>query len=197
MSKSFVPSRNLLSIFSRSLRYENPQLFSTQCHRFSSITPSTLPRPTPQLCLRSTSRSFSTSSSRPYKTVQEQRSRYRSGVRLPLPCPLSPNHLYSAPQLPLTSTKPFSWKAGLLFLSAGAGLIFYFRYEKARMERKRVAEAAKGVGRPKVGGPFSLVDQNGKTFTDGDMKEKYALVSFIFRKWEDTGERNECRLRMV
>ena len=45
------------------------------------------------------------------------------------------------------------------------------------MERKRVAEAAKGVGRPKVGGPFSLVDQNGKTFTDGDMKGKYALVS--------------------
>jgi protein SCO1/2 len=56
-------------------------------------------------------------------------------------------------------------------------LIFYFRYEKARMERKRVAEAAKGVGRPKVGGPFSLVDQEGRVFTDEDMKGKYALVS--------------------
>lgn len=44
------------------------------------------------------------------------------------------------------------------------------------MERKRIADAAKGVGRPKVGGPFSLVDQNGKPFTDGDMKEKYSLV---------------------
>lgn len=47
------------------------------------------------------------------------------------------------------------------------------------MERKRVAEAAKGVGRPKVGGPFTLVDQNGRTFTDEDMKGKYALVSAL------------------
>jgi protein SCO1/2 len=45
------------------------------------------------------------------------------------------------------------------------------------MERKRVAEAAKGVGRPKVGGPFSLVNQDGQTFTEGDIKGKYALVS--------------------
>ena len=44
------------------------------------------------------------------------------------------------------------------------------------MERKRVAEAAKGVGRPKVGGPFSLLDQHGKEFTDGDMKGRYSLV---------------------
>lgn len=45
------------------------------------------------------------------------------------------------------------------------------------MERLRVAEAAKGVGRPKVGGKFELVDQDGKTFTDGDMKGGFSLVS--------------------
>jgi protein SCO1/2 len=44
------------------------------------------------------------------------------------------------------------------------------------MERKRIAEATKGVGRPKVGGPFTLVDQTGKEFTDGDMRGKYSLV---------------------
>jgi protein SCO1/2 len=65
----------------------------------------------------------------------------------------------------------------LLFLGSGAGLIFYFRYEKQRMERKRIAEAAKGVGRPKVGGPFELVDQHGRKFGDGDMKGRYSLVS--------------------
>lgn len=58
-------------------------------------------------------------------------------------------------------------------------MIFYFRYEKARMERKRVAEAAKGVGRPKVGGKFQLVDQEGRPFTDQDMKGKFSLVSCI------------------
>ena len=46
------------------------------------------------------------------------------------------------------------------------------------MERKRVAEAAKGVGRPKVGGPFNLLDQHGKEFTDGDMKGRYSLVRY-------------------
>jgi protein SCO1 len=88
--------------------------------------------------------------------------------------------------------EPFSWKAGLLFLSSGAALIFYFRYEKARMERKRVAEAAKGVGRPKVGGPFTLLDQNGKVFTNGEMKGRYSLVCDVSpgldfgkeRRWE-------------
>lgn len=45
------------------------------------------------------------------------------------------------------------------------------------MERKRVAEATKGVGKPKVGGPFELIDQNHKPFTDQDMKGKYGLVS--------------------
>jgi hypothetical protein len=73
--------------------------------------------------------------------------------------------------------QPFSWKAGFLFVASGLGLIFYFRYEKARMERKRVAEATKGVGRPKVGGKFELVDQEGRPFTDEDLRGKYGLVS--------------------
>ena len=45
------------------------------------------------------------------------------------------------------------------------------------MERKRVAEAAKGVGRPKIGGTFQLVDQEGETFGDGDLKGGFSIVS--------------------
>lgn len=44
------------------------------------------------------------------------------------------------------------------------------------MERKRIAEATKGVGKPKVGGPFELVDQEGRKFTDEDLKGGYSLV---------------------
>jgi protein SCO1 len=44
------------------------------------------------------------------------------------------------------------------------------------MERKRIAEATKGVGRPKVGGEFTLVDHTGRVFGDGDMRGKYSLV---------------------
>ena len=78
----------------------------------------------------------------------------------------------------------------LLFLSTGAGLIFYFRYEKERMERKRIADMSKGVGRPKVGGPFELTDQDGKPVTEADFKGKYSLVSqaviqAIFERGQD------------
>lgn len=44
------------------------------------------------------------------------------------------------------------------------------------MQRKRIADASKGVGRPKVGGTFELVDQNGKPFTSEMMNGKYSLV---------------------
>lgn len=73
-------------------------------------------------------------------------------------------------------SQPFSWKAGVLFLLTAGGLTWYFENEKERMQRKRIAEATKGVGRPKVGGPFELVDHNGKTFTSEMMKGRYALV---------------------
>ena len=57
-------------------------------------------------------------------------------------------------------------------------MVFYFRYEKARVERLRVAEAAKGVGRPKVGGKFELLDQDGRRFSsEEDMKGRFSLVS--------------------
>ena len=55
-------------------------------------------------------------------------------------------------------------------------MIAYFRLEKGRMDRKRIAEATKGVGKPKVGGPFELVDQEGRRFTDEDLKGGYSLV---------------------
>lgn len=74
------------------------------------------------------------------------------------------------------STGPFSWKAGLLFVLTGAGLVVYFQYEKARLERQRVAEMSKGVGKPQVGGPFVLRDLEGSEVTDEMLKGKYSFV---------------------
>jgi protein SCO1/2 len=45
------------------------------------------------------------------------------------------------------------------------------------MQRKRITEASKGIGKPKVGGEFTLTDHDGKPFTSEMMKGKYALVS--------------------
>lgn len=79
------------------------------------------------------------------------------------------------------TTGPFSWKAGALFVLTAAGLVIYFRVEKARLERQRVAEMSKGVGKPKVGGPFTLRDLEGKEFSAEDLKGRYSFVSPIFR----------------
>ena len=80
------------------------------------------------------------------------------------------------PRLTLMAVQPLTLKAGVVFVIAGAALVLFFREERARMERKRIATATKGIGKPKVGGPFELVDQNGKPFTSEDMKDKYGLV---------------------
>ncbi|KAK5114207.1 hypothetical protein LTR85_010272 [Meristemomyces frigidus] len=102
---------------------------------------------------------FSSSSKRAYKTVEEAKARSKVG--------------------------PFSWQAGLFFLLAGAGLTLYFRYEKARMARARIAEANKGIGKPLVGGPFHLTDHNGNEFTEQNLKGKYSLVYFGFTHCPD------------
>lgn len=47
------------------------------------------------------------------------------------------------------------------------------------MERQRVADMAKGVGRPRVGGTFELVDHEGRAFSDGHMKGGFSLVSVV------------------
>lgn len=68
----------------------------------------------------------------------------------------------------------------MLFVATCGGLVWYFEHEKQRMQRQRIAEATKGVGRPKVGGDFELIDQDGNKFTSDMMKGKYALVSSLW-----------------
>ncbi|KAI5845940.1 SCO1/SenC-domain-containing protein [Tricharina praecox] len=120
------------------------------------------PAPSPQCLLRiaRTKQFHSSPMLQKFKTVEEAKARYRSG--------------------------PFSWKAGLLFVASGVGLAFYFRMEKERMARKKIAELSKGVGRPKVGGPVTgFVDQNGKVREDAEFAGKYRLVYFGFTHCPD------------
>ncbi|KAL2850717.1 SCO1/SenC-domain-containing protein [Aspergillus pseudoustus] len=83
------------------------------------------------------------------------------------------------------ATGPFSWKSALLFVLTGAGMIVYFRVEKDRLERKRIAEMSKGVGKPRVGGPFVLKDLEGKVFTEEELKGRYSFVYFGFTHCPD------------
>ncbi|KAI1472534.1 SCO1 protein [Daldinia caldariorum] len=151
--------------FLRALLQTRPR--AQQCRRFISTNPS-IPTSSP----RRPTAAFSgrqqqcTANSRPLeqrrykaKTVEEARSRYRTG--------------------------PFSWKAGLLFVLTSVGLVWYFEHEKKRMQRKRIAEATKGVGRPKVGGAFQLIDHDGNPFSSDDLKGRYSLVYFGFTHCPD------------
>lgn len=92
------------------------------------------------------------------------------------------------------STGPFSWKAALLFVLTGGGMIIYFRVEKERLERKRIAEMSKGVGKPKVGGPFTLKDLDGKEFTAEDLKGRYSFVSIPYLLFHGVGVEANCIL---
>ncbi|KAH6888357.1 h-sco1 [Coprinopsis sp. MPI-PUGE-AT-0042] len=67
----------------------------------------------------------------------------------------------------------FTPKSAAVFIAAGVGLFFYFRYEKERLLEEREKERqSKAYGRPKLGGPT-------------DMKGKWSLVYFGFTNCPD------------
>ena len=80
---------------------------------------------------------------------------------------------------------PFSWKALGLFVITGIGLVVYFRHEKERMDRLRIAEENKSIGNPRVGGPYDLIDHDGNNVSQDTYAGAHTLVSFpipFFRK---------------
>ncbi|KAL8854797.1 MAG: hypothetical protein Q9221_000303 [Calogaya cf. arnoldii] len=131
-------------------------------HNVSRSTRHQPPTPIPEWSLRSAPgrRTFTASSSRrAYKTVEQAKSQQRTG--------------------------PFSPRSAVLFLTVGAGLWLYFRYEKERIQRKKIADSSKGVGKPKVGGKFELVDQEGRPWTEENIKGGFTLVYFGFTHCPD------------
>lgn len=78
-----------------------------------------------------------------------------------------------------------TWKAAGLMVLVGTGLYFYFKSEKKRIEEKKKAESTKGYGKPLIGGPFDLIDQNGNKFTQENLKGKMSLIYFGFTHCPD------------
>ncbi|GMM34680.1 Cu-binding protein [Saccharomycopsis crataegensis] len=78
-----------------------------------------------------------------------------------------------------------TWKAGVLLLVVGSAMVYYFKKEKKRLDTQREAEANRGYGKPLIGGPFNLVDDNGKPFTEKNLLGKWSLVYFGFTHCPD------------
>lgn len=67
-----------------------------------------------------------------------------------------------------------------LILGAGAGVVWYFNDERAKKEKEKEVRRNQSAGAPVLGGPFELVDMDGKTRTDKDFAGKWMLIYFGF-----------------
>eukprot|EP00249_Psilotum_nudum_P013547 c24390_g2_i2 orf=163-1224(+) len=82
---------------------------------------------------------------------------------------------------------PVSWlSVGLLF-TTGAGVIYYFDKEKQRRIEalKQKPEQDVSVGRAAIGGPFKLINHEGKLVTDQDFSGNWTLIYFGFTHCPD------------
>lgn len=78
-----------------------------------------------------------------------------------------------------------NWKAALFFILTGGGLLYFFKQEKKRLEIEKLEASNRGYGKPLVGGPFNLIDQNGNPFTEKDLLGKFSLIYFGFSMCPD------------
>ena len=94
----------------------------------------------------------------------------------------------------------------MLFVVTGAALFYYFQSEKEKLqEQRRTCSLSpilwlqmphrgnrsgkeredQAVGRPQVGGPFTLTTHKGETFTEKDLLGKWSLIYFGFTNCPD------------
>lgn len=74
--------------------------------------------------------------------------------------------------------KAFSWSTIAAFIALGTGLTLFYQYLKDN--RRTDVKEYESQGKPLVGGPFDLVDDDGKRVTSEDFKGKYMLLYFGF-----------------
>jgi protein SCO1/2 len=65
-----------------------------------------------------------------------------------------------------------------LFAVSGIGLLSYFYCEKNKLQQERQNKQNEGYGKPKVGGPFRLVDHFGTIVTEKTFSGTYTLIYF-------------------
>ncbi|CAN1277051.1 Protein SCO1 homolog 1, mitochondrial [Linum perenne] len=70
---------------------------------------------------------------------------------------------------------PVSWLSFILLALTGAGIIYYYDNEK-----KKHIEEGPSAGKAAIGGPFSLVNHEGKKVTEKDFVGKWTVMYFGF-----------------
>ncbi|XP_051209393.1 protein SCO1 homolog 1, mitochondrial [Lolium perenne] len=85
---------------------------------------------------------------------------------------------------------PVSWLSFLLLLVTGGGIIVYYDKEKKRQieelkNKTNSVKPAQTVGTAAIGGPFSLLNHDGKPVTEKDFLGKWTLLYFGFTHCPD------------
>jgi protein SCO1/2 len=80
---------------------------------------------------------------------------------------------------------PFSVSSAALFVATALILGLYFNSERKRVKVQQALEAQKPAGKPRIGGPFSLIDHDGKQVSEQDFRGLYTLIYFGFTRCPD------------
>ncbi|KAL1543570.1 Protein SCO1 1, mitochondrial [Salvia divinorum] len=85
---------------------------------------------------------------------------------------------------------PVSWMSFFLLFCTGVGLVYYYDREKKRHIEgiNKASSAVKqgpSVGKAAIGGPFNLIDHNGKAVTEKDFLGRWNLFYFGFTHCPD------------
>lgn len=81
-----------------------------------------------------------------------------------------------------------SWKAVVLLIVSGGAFTWWFSHEKEKLRLQKEVESKRGVGKPLIGGNFTLVDHNNQPFTQQNLvndEKKFSIVYFGFTHCPD------------
>lgn len=118
------------------------------------------------------------------KDPSESNYKKRPLSRVAIGGPQSTNHKYAAGN----GIEFAAWKAVVLLFVAGGGFTWWFTKEKEKLRIQKEVESKRGIGKPLIGGNFSLVDTNNEPFTQENLKndkKKFSIVYFGFTHCPD------------
>ena len=75
--------------------------------------------------------------------------------------------------------QPVSYISLGLTVATGGSLLYWYTREKDK-KLEKLATKSVVVGNAAIGGPFELIDHNGKPFTEKDLLGEFALLYFGF-----------------
>lgn len=81
-----------------------------------------------------------------------------------------------------------AWKAIVLLIVGGGGVTWWFTREKEKLRIQKEVESKRGMGKPLIGGNFTLVDTDNKPFTQENLKndkKKFSIIYFGFTHCPD------------